>query len=558
MQPSYDFLIIGSGFGGSVMACRLAQAQRDAGRPVSVCVLERGRRYHRREFPRAPYAFKDWWWQHGGRGGWTGLIDFCDLGDISVGMAAGVGGTSLIYLDVQIDAFDSTWDVIGPEGRRRWPESVDWRQEMPRYYRRIKDVLNPTPVPNPPLKIRAMKEAARAIGEEDRFRLLDVAVYWGKPGVVDPDPYDRGGPPQTGCDYCGECYIGCNSHSKNTMDLTYLWLAQKAGAEVHSLHNVTGIEPNDPDHPRRPGGYTVHFDDLRWGMSGSVSADRLIVSAGSVHSTELLLRSKYGYQRHGKHHAPTLPELSDMLGRYFSGNGDFGAIAFETNRAVHPMDGPTITGVLDYRDKNDGRGFLIEEGGFPDIIRSWLRRIPGGLSLGTGILRRNRGSVLGDDKHEWIKAIAREFDFDASRDALWLLVMGGDEADGILSVDEKGHLQAEWDTETNMPFFREIEQTLRDLFQEPPPGIDGNIFLNPTWTTRKHLITVHPLGGCPMGESPETGVVSPTGEVHNYPGLYVMDGSVVPSALGANPSKTIGALAERAAEKLIENLHQQS
>jgi cholesterol oxidase len=102
-----------------------------------------------------------------------------------------------------------------------------------------------------------------------------------------------------------------------------------------------------------------------------------------------------------------------------------------------------------------------------------------------------------------------------------------------------------------MEFFRDIENTVRDILQKEEPGLDGNMFLNPTWTTGKHLITVHPLGGCPMGDSPERGVVDPDGEVYNYPGLYVADGSIVPSALGANPSKTIGALAERIAEKKL-------
>lgn len=548
MKASYDTVVIGSGFGGSVVACRLAQARQRQGRPASLCVLERGRRYHMGEFPRDFACPKDWWWQGGGRDGWTGLWQYRDLGDMSIGMAAGVGGTTLVYLDVQIDAFDSTWDFVGPEGNRRWPESVDWRQEMPEYYQRVEDMLNPTPIPNAPLKARALKRAAASLGDEERFRLLDIAVYWGERGVWHPDPYGRGGPPQVGCDYCGECYIGCNTHSKNTVDLNYLWLAERAGAEVYSLHNVLKVEPNGPDHPTRPNGYTVHFEDLRWNLKGTVAADRVVLSAGTAGSTELLLQAKRGYKCGQTTVPPTMPQISDMLGRYFSGNGDFGAVGFKTNRTVNPMEGPSITGVLDYSDLMDGRGFLIEEGGCPDLVRAQLRQMPGGLALGRSIIRRLTASLGRAPGPELIRGIFRELDFDSTRDALPLLIMGSDESDGEMSIDKYGQLQIEWDTETNMPFFRKIEETARRLLQTEEPGLDGNMFLNPTWTTGKHLITVHPLGGCPMGDDETRGVVSPSGEVFNYPGLYVADGSIVPSALGANPSKTIGALAERVAE----------
>ena len=551
MKSSYDTVIVGSGFGGSVMACRLARSRREEGERPSICVLERGRRYNMGEFPRDIWRVRDWWWYGQGRGGWNGLWEYRDLGDMGVGMAAGVGGTSLVYLDVQIDAFDTTWDFVGPEGKHRWPRSVAWRSEMPQYYTRVEQMLRPSPIPCAPLKARALQQGAQSVGDGDRFRLLDLAVYWGRRGVWDPDPYDRGGPPQVGCDLCGECYIGCNSHSKNTVDLNYLWMAQQAGAEVYSLHNVLNIKPNGPDHPQRPGGFTVHFEDLRWGLPGSVAADRVVLAAGTIGSTELLLRCKHGRQQVSQP-APTLPEVSDMLGSHFSGNGDFGAVGFETDRTVEPMDGPSITGVLDYEDRRDGHGFLIEEGGCPDMLRAQLRQMPGGLALGRGIIRGLSRALGREPGPDLVRDIFRRLDFEAARDALPMLIMGSDASDGEMSLDRNGNLKIGWNTERNMDFFREVENTVRDILQKEKPGLNGNMFLNPTWTTGKHLITVHPLGGCPMGDDPARGVVDPRGEVYNYPGLYVADGSIVPSALGANPSKTIGALAERIAEKMTE------
>ncbi len=565
MKQHYDIVIIGSGFGGSITAYRLAEAQKAAGKKVSICVLERGRRYNMGEFPRDVSKSKDWWWQNGGKCGWKGLMEFKSFDNISVLVGSGVGGTSLIYLDVQINAFASTFDIIGPEGQRRWPSAIrgclpeephgGGLENLLPYYQRVFDMLHPTPIPVPPLKTLGLKAGAEGTGESDRFRLVDLAIYWGKKGsekgVFDEDPYGRGGPPQIACSYCGECFIGCNTHSKNTLDLNYLWLAQKAGAEVYSQHKVVKIEQNTDNHPVHPNGYTVRYENLRWNLSGTVSSKILILAAGSLGSTELLLQSKHGYKRKRKKVDPALPNISDMLGRYFSGNGDFGAGGFETNRAMNPMVGPTITAAVDYRDKVGGHGFLIEDGGFPDILRANLRRLPGGYAIGKklfdflGRFLKKSGSTL------LAQEIFNRFDFDAVRDAILYLVMGIDAADGKMSIDEEGNLDINWSNENSMEFFREVEKALREI-TERKPGLDGNLMFNPTWSARRHLITVHPLGGCPMGDNDTKGVVDAGGQVFNYPNLYVVDGAIVPSALGPNPSKTIGALAEMISEKIIE------
>lgn len=556
MQQFYDVVVIGSGFGGSIVACRLAQHQAAAGKKVSVCVLERGKRYHMGEFPRDLARPKDWWWRDAGKCGWTGLIEFRTFKNISAVVGSGVGGTSLIYANVQIDAFDSTFDIEGPEGKKRWPESVDWRNEMPRHYAKVAEMLRPSPVRDPALKTLALRQAASGVGQSERFRLLDLAIFWGRKGsergVLSDDPYGRGGPPQVGCDYCGECVIGCNTHSKNTVDLNYLWLAQKAGAEVYSQHKVVSIEQNPHNHPYHPLGYTVHFENVRWNFPGAVSAGTLVVAAGTLGTTELLLRSKHGYRRCRKTVAPTLPNLSAMLGKYFSGNGDFGAVGCETNRLVNLMEGPTITSVLDYHDRLDDHGFLIEEGGFPDLLRANLRRLPGGFAWNRKLLRLLKNLFGRRENSGLVEGIFRQLDYEAVRDALPYLVMGIDSADGEMSLSDEGDLNIIWNVDRNMQFFRDVEKTLREVTESSKPGLDGNLFLNPTWSVQKDLITVHPLGGCPMGDDDTPGVVSTSGEVVNYPNLYVADGAIVPTAVGPNPSKTIGALAERIAEKIIE------
>lgn len=552
MKLAYDVVIIGSGFGGAIPAYRIARAQRAAGQDVSVCVLERGRRYHMREFPRNVARRKDWWWKHEGRRGWTGLFDYREFENIAVMSGSGVGGTSLVYLDVQLDAFESGFDVGIAENSPRWPQSVDWRTELPHYYELLAHMLRPTPIPEPTLKTRVLQEAARTAAFADRFKLLDLAIYWGEEGgtrgVLANDPYQRGGPPQYSCAHCGECFIGCNTHSKNTLDLNYLWLAENAGAEVYSQHRVVSIAPES-------GGYTVAYEDVRWGFSGSVSARTVIVAGGSLGTTELLLRCKHGYRRGRKRVAPTLPRLSDRLGSCFSGNGDFGAIGFKTNRMVNAMDGPTITAMIDFRDRLDQRGFIIEDGGFPDVLRSRLKRLPGGLASGRRIIRVLRALAGMAVENDLVRGAFDQLDFDTVRDALPYLVMGADAADGDMSVDAHGHLRITWHHPKSMPLWRDMTETLRTLTETPTPGLNGSLVLNPGWSTKRVLATVHPLGGCPMGEDISTGVVGTDGQVFGYPNLYVTDGSIIPTAIGPNPSRMIGAMAERISEKIIRRMY---
>jgi cholesterol oxidase len=555
MKPAYDFVIIGSGFGGAIPALRIAEGQRRAGKAVSVCVLERGKRYNMGEFPRNFNRPKDWWWRHEGRRGWKGLIEYRASDNIAVICGSGVGGTSLVYLDVQIDIFKSAFEIReGTGGPYRWPQSVDWWTELPAYYSRVSHMLHPTPIPEPTLKTKALAAAAGAIGADDRFRLLDLAIYWGRNGsergVLNPDPYGGGGPPQYGCSYCGECFIGCNTHSKNTLDLNYLHFAQKLGTEVCSQHKAVSIRPNGPDHPVHPHGYTVDFEDLRWGFKSSVSAGKVIVAAGSPGTTELLLRCKHGYKDGRKRVDPTLPRISDKLGHYFSGNGDFGAVGFETNRVINPMEGPTITATIDYGDLLDNHGFIMEDGGFPDILRANLRRLPGGLASGRRLLRLVKNFFGKARGRQLVEGVFSQLDFETVSDALPYLCMGHDAANGEMKIDEEGCLKIHWPHEESMSQWRNIESRLREVTETPAPGLGGNLMLNPGWSAQKQLATVHPLGGCPLGEDPSSGVVSPDGEVFHYPNLFVTDGSIVPTAIGPNPSKTIGALAERISQRI--------
>ena len=237
-------------------------------------------------------------------------------------------------------------------------------------------------------------------------------------------------------------------------------------------------------------------------------------------------------------------------------SNDFGAVAFQSRRVTEPGAGPTITAAIDCRDLLDGHGFYIEDGGIPEILRANMRLYPGGLATGQRVMQWLRGLVSKRTPASLAEQVFDLLDLEAVRNALVYLTMGIDAADGVMSIDQEGQLQIHWDHTQSMRYLRKVEETLRAISETPVPGSDGpgiaaNLMLNPSWSFNKHLLTLHPLGGCPMGDDETMGVVSPAGEVFHYPGLYITDGSVIPTALGPNPSKTIGAVSERVGDHII-------
>lgn len=255
-----------------------------------------------------------------GSDGWTGLFDYTSYDTFAVHRCSGVGGGSLIYANVILEPVkeifkNSRWPRECTEGRL-----ITWEKEFERQCKKVHDMLRPQKIPYGLFKTRALRRAAEKIGSGDVFDTPPLAIYFGERGVYREDPYDRKCPAQIGCTLCGECVIGCNNHSKNTVDLNYLAVARNHGAQVFSQHVVRYLEPVAE-------GYIIHFTNLRWNYRDSVIAKRVILSAGSLGSTELLLRCKYGYKRYKFKTGPTLPDLSDKLGHYFSGNGDFGGLA---------------------------------------------------------------------------------------------------------------------------------------------------------------------------------------------------------------------------------------
>jgi cholesterol oxidase len=524
MKSTYDAIVIGTGFGGAVAACRLAQAQ------LSVGVLERGRRYDTNQFPRNWNNPADGWlWQVK-----QGLFDVKHFSQMMVIEGAGLGGGSLIYANVHLRAPQEVFNHGWPTGYSR--AALDTYYNLVAYMLDIRPITASThfreKLPDSaglPPKTLLMKKMADAMGRSDQFCYPNIAVDFNEPNTIHLNKF---GAEQRGCTYCGECDIGCNVHAKNTLDFNYLKVARDQGAEIYTQCEATQIE-------EAPGGYQVTFKDhTAGGQLNRVEAKWVFVCGGAVNSTELLLRCRDQY---GK-----LPKLSRQLGTHYSGNGDFLAFAFNSAEPFVPSCGPIITTGIVYsrKDGNADNWFIFEEGGYPKEISALLQV----LNPAHGILEDVAGVVRADVERLLRRSASPPgLHADADRSAIFL-AMGRDQADGVISLHPLTKaLDIEWNMTSNRPLYVAEEGFSRALAQK----MGATPAFNPFWRLVDLPVSVHNLGGCPLGDDRAIGVVDANGEVFDYPGLFVLDGAAIPVAIGANPSHTIAAVAERNVERAI-------
>ena len=518
MERAYDAVVVGSGFGGGITACRLAE------QGWRVCVLERGRRFGAGDFPdrpeQAPFAFWHHWLNPGG------MFDLRLMKDLSVLTAAGVGGGSLVYANVQLRAPADLFD--DPD----WPAAID-RPSLDPYYDRTEDALQPRETPDVPdlPKVRAFDAMGRRAGREPSR--LPLAVHFGE-GRRHP----FSGVFQQGCENLGRCDIGCPLLAKNTVDITYIARAEAHGAEVYPLHEVLRIDPP----PEDGGRWRVGFRDLQYRFHGEVEAPVLVLSAGTLGTSRLLLKNRR-----------RLAGLSPALGTRFSGNGD--ALGLAVDPAAEDVVGarteygPSMTSRLDY---TADRGFMVADGGLPENFGGLLEIVRGVNALtgwGRVVLHvKSAAARLGlTDRHVTHRNVKLKRDHPIG-DSLVFLMIGRDTANGRMRLTP---LLRCFDIRWSKADSRELFDGMRQAAGELAEAAEAKSFFALDAGPLGKFITVHPLGGCPMSDDPTRGVVDDSGKVHGYEGLYVLDGSIVPTALGVNPSKTIAALAERGVEHLL-------
>ena len=515
----FDVVIVGSGFGGSIVAMRMAEAGR------SVLVLERGRRWQPDRFPRDVRDTATLFWRTGGRRPTGGLYDVRLMSGLGVVVGSGVGGGSLIYANVHVRPDAVVFDDP------RWPASIS-RQTLEPYYDKVAGVIGLAPLPErlPVPKRDAFRRAAAAL-DRDVFD-PEQAVTWpaaeGEPTSGEPV-----------CRLVAQCEFGCPHGAKRSMVDTYLRRAEERSAEVRTGSVAEVIRPH-------PGGYAVDYREVATDSPGLAVGRRLVLAAGTLGTNELLLRSR--------DRAGSLPALSSRLGHGFSANGDFLGSVQGADEDLAPAYGPDVTSIIRFFE--DQPGFTMAAPSFSAPVMAVLA------SLG-----QPRGRLLrpvGDQVWRalpWLLSgafaaglLSRPSPLPARhrgdpRHMTNLFCIGQDNANGTIRLTRDG-VDVAWDyTRENAKLIARMESAMTRVAE----AYGGTYSPLVTWSITRRTVSVHPLGGCALSDTPATGVVAPHGEVHGYPGLFVADGSIVPSSIGFHPAMTIAALAEQTATAVLSS-----
>ena len=538
LKDEYATVVVGSGYGGAITAARLAER----GQPVAL--LERGREWKIGDFPD---TFKEIAGSIRKKSHPLGLIDYYLCKDIDILKGSGLGGTSLINANValrpDVDLFED----------RRWPKlyrDLAASGQLWTYYERAEQMLRAGQHPKglELTKVQMIRKRYEQL-QDAKFGLMNIAVNFTVDGP------NHAGVPQKPCINCDDCVPGCNVSAKNTLAMNYLPYARQKGAEIFTQVEVLHLE-------KAAGGYTVHYrlnTDKQYGEPKKLRAKNVVLSGGTVGSTEILLRSA----AHGL-------QTSSRLGASFTGNADYLGLAYNTNFRTNVLGfgnhedspraqvrpGPTIVSAIQYnRSKPVAERFTIQDfSTFPSALVDFFRLSLPGLALAMG---KDTDSGFRDKVQE-LDRVRRDmvrWDPDgAANHSMVYLVMAIDDAQGRMGIDDKDRLQVNWPSLGKDPLFDTIEAELL----EHTKTLGGTYVhlgrFNP-WTLSNNLITAHPLGGCCLGEDADSGVVDVDGRVFDgqggvHDGLRVVDGAIVPMPLAVNPLITISALAERIAESI--------
>ncbi len=524
----HDVVVIGTGFGGSVAAMRAAE------KGYRVHMYESGRRFEDEDFAKTSWELRNYLWAP--RLKCFGVQRVHRLPDVMILAGAGVGGGSLNYANTLY--VPPTPFFEDPQ----WGSITDWKVELAPHYAEASRMLGVVvnPVEGPAEEI--MRRAADAMGVGHTFRKTPVGVYFGKPGETVADPYFGGsGPARTGCTLCGNCMVGCRDGAKNTLRKNYLWFAERAGVTIEPLRTVVDIRPLDPARPQR--GYAVTSEATgAWVRKRrrTVTTAEVVVAAGAWGSQKLL---------HAMHKGPRpgLPELSDRLGELTRTNSEAlnGTMVEKVPPGMDLSRGIAITTSFNVDDTTHVENCRYGRGSNAMGLLSTVPvkggdRIPRVFHWLAEVVRHPMVFLYSLSNFHWSERAIIGLVMQSSDNSLTVSGRRG-LFGGVTLTSKQGHGVP---NPTYIPqgarAIAEIAAQLRVMsgLRAFPGTSAGEIADIP--------LTAHFLGGAPISDSPQTGVVDPYQRVWGYPGIHVTDGAAVSANLGVNPSLTITAQAERA------------
>ncbi|MCK5835860.1 MAG: GMC family oxidoreductase [Desulfobacula sp.] len=512
----YDYVIIGSGFGGSVAALRLSE------KGYQVLILEKGKELKAADFPKTNWNLKRWMWVPALR--FFGFFKLTFFRHITVLSGVGVGGGSLVYantLPIPKDTFFSA---------KSWAGLADWKKELANHYLTAKTMLGTTRNPRKETGDKALQTLAGQIGKPKEFELTEVAVFFGEPEKKVPDPFFGGkGPERKGCTFCGGCMTGCRFDAKNTLDKNYLYLARAKGAELIAEAKVTHVtQTKISDELDR---YNIQYrkSTRLFSRNKTIRTKGVVFSGGVLGTVPLLLKLK----------KKSLPNLSDQIGNNIRTNSEslVGVTTFDKKTVF--SDGVAIGSILHTDEYSHIEPVRYSSGsGFWRILLAPM--------VSGSTLVKRFGNLLFDLIRHPIKNLSVLFTWDFAKHTQILLFMQTINSTLKFSPGLFG-LKSSMEAGPRPTAFIPEAQ---DLVNRYAKIVNGKPVALLTETIAGIPTTAHILGGCVMGTDSKNGVIDKNHRVFGYENMYICDGSAISANPGVNPSLTITALSERAMSKI--------
>ena len=527
----FDFVVIGSGFGGGVSAMRLVE------KGYRVLVLERGKRFRDEDFPKTNWDVWKYLWLPSLR--CFGILQITQLGGLMVMVGSGVGGGSLMYANVMMEPDDRMFESLSCR------RLADWKTLLRPHYDTAKRMLGVVPNPRRWPADEVLQQIATDMGRGHTFRPTEVAVFFGESGQegkLVPDPYFGGaGPARKGCTHCGGCMVGCRENRKNTLTKNYLYFAEKWGAVIRPEAEVVDIRPLPEGQPDGARYEVAYRSSTAWlfKLERTVRTRNAVISAGTPGTLKLLF--------HCRDVSRSLPDLSPRLGDCVRTNSEALLGVMACDDQTDYSAGVAITSIFQADDVTAIEPVRWSEGSSLTNLLAAPLIEAGGRGVFARLLMASREVVR--HLRDLVRAIRANW---ARRTTILLVMQTKDNLiqlrprRGWLTLFRRG-LVAKQDDENpvraEIPIGHEVTRAFAEKIDGVPAGTFSESILNmPS--------TAHILGGAPFGRDAGEGVIGLNCEIHNYPGLYVVDGSIMPANPGINPSLTIVALAEYAMSQI--------